>query len=82
MNLCNDQFSSGYEDAAGDECNISFFARTLLIMVTSLLTSLLKVCSDHDLVLTTIKFKLKTECCMKSPRIQFDLEKLKNSQIG
>ena len=38
--------------------------------------------SDHDLVLTTIKLKLKTKRFTKSPRIRFDLEKLKNPKIA
>ena len=38
--------------------------------------------SDHDLVLTTLKFKLKTKCSTKSPRIRFDLEKLKRPKIA
>ena len=37
--------------------------------------------SDHDVVLTTIKLKLKTKCFTKSPRIYFDLEKLKDTKI-
>ena len=36
---------------------------------------------DHDLVLTTIKLRPKTKCFMKSPRIIFDLEKLKDPKI-
>ena len=38
--------------------------------------------SDHDLVLTTIKLKLKTKRFMKSPGIRFDLEKLKDPKIA
>ena len=38
--------------------------------------------SDHDLELTTIKLKLKTKCFTKSPRIRFDLEKLKDPKIA
>ena len=37
--------------------------------------------SDHDLVLTTSKLKLKTKRFTKSPRIRFDLEKIKNPKI-
>ena len=38
--------------------------------------------SDHDLMLTTIKLKLKTKRFTKSPRIRFDLEKLKVPKIA
>ena len=38
--------------------------------------------SDHDLMLTTIKVKLKTKCFMTSPHIQFDLEKLQDPKIA
>ena len=37
--------------------------------------------SDHDLVFTTIKLKLQTKRFRKSPRIRFDLEKLKDPKI-
>ena len=38
--------------------------------------------SDHDLVLTTIKLKLKTKHFTKSPCIRFDLEKLTDPTIA
>ena len=38
--------------------------------------------SDHDLVPTTIKLKLKTKRFTKSPRIRFGLEKLKDTKIA
>ena len=38
--------------------------------------------SDHDLVFTTIKLKLKTKCFTQSPRIRFDLEKLKDPKTA
>ena len=38
--------------------------------------------SDHDNLLTTIKLKLKTKRFKKSPRIRFDLEKLKDPNIA
>ena len=38
--------------------------------------------SDHDLVLTNIKLKLKTKRFTKSPCIRFDLEKLKDPKIA
>ena len=37
--------------------------------------------SDHDLVLTTIKLKLKTKLFTKSPVIRFDLEKFKDPKL-
>ena len=37
--------------------------------------------SDHDLVLTTIRLKLKSKNKKKSPRIKFDLDKLKDPNI-
>ena len=37
--------------------------------------------SDHDLVLTTLRLKLKSKKKEKSPRIKFDLEKLKDPEI-
>ena len=37
--------------------------------------------SDHDLVLTAIKLKLKTKCFKKSPHIRFEQEKLKDMKI-
>jgi len=37
--------------------------------------------SDHDLVLMTIKLKLKAQRTTKNPRIRFDLEKLKDPEI-
>ena len=37
---------------------------------------------DHDLVLTTIKLKLKTKHFTKSLSIRFDLEKLKDPKIA
>ena len=37
--------------------------------------------SDHDLVLTSIRLKLKSKKKEKSPRIRFDLEKLKDPDI-
>ena len=36
--------------------------------------------SDHELVPTTIRLKLKTKHFTKSPRIRFDLEKLKDQK--
>ena len=41
-----------------------------------------KIGSDHDLVLTTIKLKLKTKHFTKSPCIRFDLEKLTDPTIA
>ena len=38
--------------------------------------------SDHDLVLTTLKFKLKTKRFSRSTRIRFDLEKLRGPEIA
>ena len=38
--------------------------------------------SDHDLVLTTIKLKLKTKLFTKSPRVRLDLEKIKDQKIA
>ena len=38
--------------------------------------------SDHDLVPTTIKLKLKTKRFTKSPRIRFDLKKLKDPKVA
>ena len=38
--------------------------------------------SDHDLVPTTIKLKLKTKRFTKSSRIRFNLEKLKDPKIA
>ena len=38
--------------------------------------------SGHDLMLTTIKLKLKTKCFTKSPLIQFYLEKHKDLKIA
>lgn len=38
--------------------------------------------SDHDLVMTTIKLKLKAERRPKNPRIRFDLEKLKDPEVA
>ena len=38
--------------------------------------------SDHDLVLTSLKLKLKTKRFQKSSRIRFDLEKLKDPKIA
>ena len=38
--------------------------------------------SDHDLVLTTIKLKLKTKRFTKNTCIRFDLEKLKDPKIA
>ena len=40
------------------------------------------ICGDPDLLLTTIKLKLKTRRFTKSPRIRFDLEKLKDLKIA
>ena len=37
---------------------------------------------DHDLVLTTIKLKLKTKRFSKSPRVRFGLEKVRHSEIA
>ena len=37
--------------------------------------------SNHDLVLTTIKLKLKMKCFTKSPCIQFNLVELKELKI-
>ena len=38
--------------------------------------------SDHDLLLTTIKLKLKTKLFTKSPRVRLDLEKIKDPKIA
>ncbi|GFR63669.1 RNA-directed DNA polymerase from mobile element jockey-like [Elysia marginata] len=38
--------------------------------------------SDHDLVLATFKVKLNSKRKAKSPRLHFDLEKLKNPSIS
>ena len=38
--------------------------------------------SNHDLVLPAIKLKLKIKRFTKSPRIRFDLEKLKDPKIA
>ena len=38
--------------------------------------------SDHDLVLSTIKLKLKAKRQPKSPRIRFDLDKLKDPEVA
>jgi exonuclease III len=38
--------------------------------------------SDHDLVLTNIKLKLKNRRTAKNPRIRFDLEKLNDPEIA
>ena len=38
--------------------------------------------SDHDLMLTTIQLKLITKRLTKSPRIRFDLEKLKDPKMA
>ena len=38
--------------------------------------------SDYDLVLTTIRLKLKTRRFRKSPGIRFDLEKLKDPKLA
>ena len=38
--------------------------------------------SDHDLVMSTLKLKLKAKRCPKNPRIRFDLEKLKDPKIA
>jgi len=38
--------------------------------------------SDHDLVLTNIKLKLKSSRTHKSPRITFELEKLKDPTVA
>ena len=38
--------------------------------------------SDHDLVMTTIKLKLKAKRCPKNPRIRFDLEKLTDPEVA
>ncbi len=37
--------------------------------------------SDYDLVLANFKMKLKVECCPKSIRIRFHLDKLKEPEI-
>ena len=37
---------------------------------------------DHDLVLTTMKLKLMTKRFTKSPRVRFDLAKLKDPKIA
>ena len=37
--------------------------------------------SGYDLMLTTIKLKLKTKCFTKSPHVRFGLEKLKDTKI-
>ena len=38
--------------------------------------------SNHDLVLSIIKLKVKVKHLMKSPHIRFDLEKLKDQKIA
>ena len=38
--------------------------------------------SDHDLVLTTVRLKLKANKKNKSPRIRFNLEKLKDQNVA
>ena len=38
--------------------------------------------SDHDLVMTTLRMKLKVKRRPQNPRIRFDLEKLKDPQIA
>ena len=38
--------------------------------------------SGYDLMLTTIKLKLKTKCFTKSPHVRFGLEKLKVPKIA
>ena len=38
--------------------------------------------NDYDLLLTTIKFKLKTKCFMKSLSIRFDREKVKDPKTA
>ena len=38
--------------------------------------------SDHDLVLTTVRLKLKANKKTKSPRIRFNLEKLKDQKVA
>ena len=37
--------------------------------------------SDHDLMMTTFKLKLKAKHCPKKPHIHFDLEKLKDPEV-
>ena len=37
--------------------------------------------NGHDLMLATIKLKLKTWCFMKRPNIQFELGKLKMAEV-
>ena len=37
--------------------------------------------SDYDLVLANFKMKLKVECCPRSIRIRFHLDKLKEPEI-
>ena len=38
--------------------------------------------SDHDLVMTSVRLKLKTKRCPRSPRIRFDLEKLNDPNVA
>ena len=40
-----------------------------------------KIASDYDIVLENFKMKLKVRRCPKSPRIRFDLDKLKDPEI-
>ena len=37
--------------------------------------------SDHDLMMTTFKLKLKAKRCPKNPLIHFNLEKLKDPEV-
>ena len=38
--------------------------------------------SDHDLLMTTVKLKLKSKRNPKNPRIRFDLDKLKDKEVA
>ena len=40
------------------------------------------ISSDHDLMMTTFKLKLKAKHCPKNPCIHFDLEKLKDPEVA
>ena len=39
------------------------------------------ISSNHDLMMTTFKLKLKAKHCSKNPYIRFDLEKLKDPKV-
>ena len=39
------------------------------------------ISSDHDLMMTTFKLKLKAKCCPKKLHIHFDQEKLKDPEV-